>query len=60
MTYLIIGVALFCGIHLFPAAAGLRQSLIARIGENPLVLAAESFLCYFSYTPTIISGIRYV
>jgi len=35
MTYLIIGVALFCGMHLFPAAAGLRQSLIARIGENP-------------------------
>lgn len=35
MTYLIIGVVLFSGIHLFPTAAGLRRSLIARIGENP-------------------------
>ena len=35
MTYLIIGVALFCGIHLLPAATGLRRSLIAGIGENP-------------------------
>jgi len=34
MTFLIIGVALFCGIHLLPAASNLRQALIAPLGEN--------------------------
>jgi uncharacterized membrane protein len=35
MIYLLIGVALFCGVHLFPAAVALRQRLILKIGENP-------------------------
>lgn len=34
MTFLIIGVALFCGIHLFPTATNLRRVLITRFGEN--------------------------
>ena len=34
MTYLIIGVVLFCGVHLFPAIITMRQTLISRFGEN--------------------------
>lgn len=34
MLYLITGLLLFVGIHLFPSLTGLRQGLIARVGEN--------------------------
>ena len=34
MTLLIIGLALFCGIHLLPTITQLRLSLITRLGEN--------------------------
>ena len=34
MTLLIIGLGLFCGVHLLPTVTNLRQILIARLGEN--------------------------
>ena len=34
MTFLITGLVLFCGIHLFATAVNLRQALLSRIGEN--------------------------
>lgn len=35
MLYLIIGLALFCGVHLiFPALSTLRTAMIQRLGEN--------------------------
>lgn len=34
MTLLIIGLLIFFGIHFVPAAAGLKQSLTDRLGEN--------------------------
>jgi uncharacterized membrane protein len=34
MLYLVLGLVLFCGIHLFPAFAKLRPMLITKIGEN--------------------------
>lgn len=38
MTILIVGMALFVGIHLLPLFSGLRQSLKDRLGENPYKL----------------------
>ena len=36
MTILVLGVIIWCGIHLIPSAARpLRQRLIAAVGENP-------------------------
>lgn len=32
MALLITGLALFCGVHLFPSASNLRRSLMARLG----------------------------
>lgn len=34
MTYLMIGMLLFGGVHLFPSAVALRQGMISRLGEN--------------------------
>ena len=34
MTLLIIGLLVFFGVHFVPAAAGLKQSLTGRLGEN--------------------------
>ena len=34
MFYLILGLALFAGVHLFPTFVSLRQTLIGRLGEN--------------------------
>ena len=34
MTYLILGIILFCGVHLFPSAVSARLTLISILGEN--------------------------
>lgn len=55
MTYLYLGVIIFTGMHLFPAAAGVRQTLISRIGE-------KSYMGIFSLIvlgSTILMGVGY-
>jgi uncharacterized membrane protein len=34
MTLLIIGIVVFLGLHLLPTVSGLREKLVARLGEN--------------------------
>ena len=49
MTLLIIGIAAFLGLHLVPALPGLRERLVARLGEGPYkglfaLLSVASFI----------------
>jgi uncharacterized membrane protein len=61
MTLLIVGIAVFLGIHLLPTATNLREGLVARFGENAykalfslLSIAGFALLVYgFAQAPVV-------
>jgi uncharacterized membrane protein len=61
MTLLVVGIIVFLGLHLLPTATGLRDKLVARLGENGykalfslLSIAAFVVLVYgFAKAPVI-------
>jgi len=55
VTLLIIGLALFIGMHLLPTFAGLRAALVARLGEN----GYKALFSVISIAGLILAGIGY-